>query len=1266
MSSYLNVSADDVQNLSDSDLRELIARLAQADVRSAGFSTNAVTWGGDQRAEDGGIDVRVALGAGEKIFGNIPASQTGFQVKAENFASADIVKEMMPRGAIRPCISELALIKGAYVIVSSKSSVADSAHKRRLAAMNKCLSEAGLAGKVTVEFYDRRRIATWIEKYPSLVAWVRELCGRSAQGWQSFSAWAHRETDVSATYVLDEKAKVLGPDASDGITVAAAIDRIRRDLNKERASVRITGLSGVGKTRLVQALFDERLTTSSPPLNRSEVLYTDLSDDPHPGPIHLVEALHAREDRGLLVVDNCGFDLHQRLTEKVQKPNSKLSLVTVEYDIREHIPEGTSSYRLEPCSDDLIRQLVSGRYPNLTRQDIETISDFSGGNVRVAFALAETSSVGGQLSKLEDEQLFIRLFQQAKAEDNELLRAAEVCSMLYSFEGDLDEGDDAELPTLAALAGISFTRLYAHVEELKRRGLVQQRGRWRAVLPHAIANRLAQRAFQNFPIQTLQRTFVDEASKRIARSFSRRLGYLHDEKVAKTIGSEWLGPDGMLGKPDTLNELGQDMFGNIAPIDPSAAIAAIGRSAGNPDFLSTRNGVRSKFVRVLKSAAYDPDLFEKCVATLMLFAKAEGPGYNQNSANEAVKSLFYVQFSGTETPHHARAALVRRCLSSEETSQHEFGLTFLGAALKTSNFMPSQTFDFGARSRSYGWHPRTKEDVQKWFSDFIEIAMEFGTPRTSVGARVRSIFADKFPGLWSRTGMFEKLEVAANGFFSIDGWPEGWRAVKATIRREAGGKASERLLVLEATLAPIDLVTEIRAKVLTRGQFPADDLVLGSDLTPSGRHRLWSETMRRLGRRAGTDRDALSQLVSDLTINFQGEGWSFGVGAGETIDDPISYLEEIKQAICRSGSSDLSFGFIRAFLHGAGKMHPSAISRFMDAAVGDVLWGPYFPALQTSVELNEDAVKRLILSADLGLTPTFRFDSLAGGMVTESLSAEQLRRLILAISAADDGQKHAANILAMVIYLADDKSEDYRRELRNTCRRFLCSLDWDQDIRDDHHFETVCGFAFEGSDAEADALEILRKLRSKFSRYEYYRLPGLLNPMFEHHACALLDEIFEPDSDGGYRTAGAIISATALDYHQRSINYAPPEAVVLWCSADFATRVPFIAQHCAIFDQDRDENTKGWSPLALSLIDCAQDRLEILRIFVDRIEPTSWSGSRAALVRSRAALLDQLQERHRDIPLEEINETKARLEDQAAEYQRYERQQYRDWDERFE
>ncbi|TPN03015.1 hypothetical protein [Mesorhizobium sp. B2-1-5] len=1266
MSSYLNVSADDVQNLSDSDLRELVARLAQADVRSAGFSTNAVTWGGDQRAEDGGIDVRVALGALEKISGNIPASQTGFQVKTENFASADIVEEMMPRGAIRPSISELAVRKGAYVIVSSKSSVADSAHKRRLATMNKCLSEAGLAGKVTVEFYDRRRIATWIEKYSSLVAWVRELCGRSAQGWQSFGAWAHRETDVNATYMLDEKAKVLVPDASDGITVAAAIDRIRRDLNKERASVRITGLSGVGKTRLVQALFDERLITSSPPLNRNEVLYTDLSDDPRPVPIHLVEALHAREDRGLLVVDNCGFDLHQRLTEKVQQPNSVLSLVTVEYDLREHIPEGTSSYRLEPCSDELIRQLVSNRYPNLTRQDVETISDFSGGNVRVAFALAETSSIGGQLSKLEDEQLFIRLFQQTKAEDNELLRAAEVCSMLYSFEGELEGGDDAELPMLAALAGTSFNRLYAHVEELRRRGLVQQRGRWRAVLPPAIANRLAQRAFQNFPIQTLQRTFVDKASKRIARSFSRRLGYLHDEKVAITIASEWLGRDGLLGKPDTLNELGQEMFGNIAAVDPSAAVAAIAQATENPDFLSTRNAARSKFVRVLKSAAYEPHLFEKCVATLMLFAKAEGPGYNQNSANQAVKSLFYVQFSGTETPHQARAALVRRYLSSEEISEREFGLTFLGAALKTSNFMPSQTFDFGARTRSYGWHPRTKDDVQKWFSGFVEIAMEFGIARTIVGAKVRSTFADKFLGLWSRTSLSEKLEVAANVFFSIDGWPEGWRAVKTTIRKGASGKASERLLVLETALAPIDLVTEIRAKVLTGGQFLVDDLAPGSDLTPSEQYRSWSETMRQLGQRAGADRDALSELASDLTINFQGDGWSFGVGVGETISDPVSYLEEIKQAICRSGSRDLNFGFIRPFLHGAGKTHASAISKFMDVAVSDVLWGPYFPTLQTSVELNEDAVERLILSADLALTATFRFDSLGGGMVTETLSAEQICRLVLAISAARDGQKYAAHVLAMVIHLADDKSEDYRRELRNTCRRFLCSLDLDQDIRDDHYFETVCSFAFEGGDAEADALEIVRKLQRKISRHEYYRLPGLLNPMFKHHAPALLDEIFKPDNDGGYRTAGAIISATAWDYHQRPINSAPPEAVVLWCSADFATRGPFIAHHCVVFDHDRDENTKGWSPLALSLIDCAEDRLRIFHIFVDRIEPTSWSGSRAALVRSRAALLDQLHGRHKDIPLDEINEAKARLEQQAAEYQRYERQQYRDWDERFE
>jgi hypothetical protein len=75
------ISGDDIAALSDADLRNLIGLLSEAELRQRGLPTSAVTFGGNQDAKDGGLDVRVALPADTTIAGFIPMPATGFQVK---------------------------------------------------------------------------------------------------------------------------------------------------------------------------------------------------------------------------------------------------------------------------------------------------------------------------------------------------------------------------------------------------------------------------------------------------------------------------------------------------------------------------------------------------------------------------------------------------------------------------------------------------------------------------------------------------------------------------------------------------------------------------------------------------------------------------------------------------------------------------------------------------------------------------------------------------------------------------------------------------------------------------------------------------------------------------------------------------------------------------------------------------------------------------------------------------------------------------------
>jgi hypothetical protein len=53
------ITRDDIAALNDEDLRTLIGRLCEAELRRNGLPVSAATWGGDQTAKDGGLDVRL-------------------------------------------------------------------------------------------------------------------------------------------------------------------------------------------------------------------------------------------------------------------------------------------------------------------------------------------------------------------------------------------------------------------------------------------------------------------------------------------------------------------------------------------------------------------------------------------------------------------------------------------------------------------------------------------------------------------------------------------------------------------------------------------------------------------------------------------------------------------------------------------------------------------------------------------------------------------------------------------------------------------------------------------------------------------------------------------------------------------------------------------------------------------------------------------------------------------------------------------------------
>ena len=608
-----DITGEDIARLNDADLRTLVALLCEAELGARALPTACVTWGGHQAAPDGGIDVRVALPPNTAIDGFVPRPASGFQVKKQDMPRSEVLDEMRPHGVLRASIRELAEQDGAYVIVSADGSTADSALTDRRSAMTEAIADLPTSAVLGLDFYDRTRLASWVRNHAGLVTWVREKSGRPLREWRAFGAWAYPQEGMIPDYLLDEQLRIKtgkhGEEA--GLGALAGIEQIRDHLRQPRAVVRLVGVSGVGKTRLVQVLFDERIGTCG--LDPALAIYTNVADGPDPQPVGMVSDLIALRMRAIVVVDNCPPELHRRLTDVARSPESMVSVITIEYDVRDDRPEDTDVYALEPSSEALITKLLERRFPGLSQVDAGTIAEFSGGNARIAVALAASVGRGESLAGLSDDVLFRRLFEQRNDSSPALYLAAQACSIVYSFNGDSTRTDgDAELFRLGLLVGQAPEELFGHTAELRRRDLMQARGPWRAVLPHAIASRLATAALQNIPPTTIQ-TFLRGAPLRLLRSFSRRLGYL-DSVEAQRIVKEWLSIDGLLADPAALNEDGRAMLQNVAPVSPQETLSALERAFGNPETSALESA--KQYLDLLRSLAYDPALFVRCANLL--------------------------------------------------------------------------------------------------------------------------------------------------------------------------------------------------------------------------------------------------------------------------------------------------------------------------------------------------------------------------------------------------------------------------------------------------------------------------------------------------------------------------------------------------------------------------------------------------------------------------------------------------------------------------
>ncbi len=1251
------VSLQDVVALNDVDLRELVARLCIAGLTDAHLPPTPVTWGGDQRAPDGGIDVRVQLPPGTVAPSRFPQAVTGFQVKATRMGVGDIQREMCPNGLLRPSIQEIVQAKGSYIIVTSDSA-ADDEYKKRVAAMQAAAASEPGWEEAAFDYYDARRLADWTNQHPGVVAWVRTRIGRPLQGWQPHGQWADTRGSRPQPFLPDAKNRLTDPHEPDRkFQLVEGLAHVRNVVRTGGSSVRLTGLSGVGKTRFAQALFEG--DAAPEPLAAELAVYTDTSHSPNPPPLAVLDELLASGRAAILIIDNCSSQLHSQLTARC-KTSSRVGLLTIEYDIREDLPNETNVFHLETGSSDLVEKVIGQQFPHISQVNVATITKFADGNSRVAIALANTMDRNDSLAGLSDRELFDRLFWLGKEVQNELMVAAQACALVYSFDGEDLEG---ELAQLATLAGESVLSLYRHVADLEHRGLAQRRGVWRAVLPHAVANTLAARALDSIPYAFIARALV-QGQDRLLRSFSRRLGYLHNSPTAVAIVHKWLAVGELLGDIGRLTPLQVEVLANVAPVDTGATLQAIERVLQGPEaaiMLDPDNQARTRIVRLLRSIAYEPKYFERCLDALVAFALSEAPDKKMDATRPVIASLFSLYLSGTHATTEQRATWVKAALASANPLIQSIGRDCLSAALESNHFTSHYRFEFGARTRDYGWSPRGKA-AQTWFATFIALSAELGRGDTRLANEIRDLMARHFRSLWSVAGMFDQLEEAAIPLLDA-GWEKGWLAIRKTIRfdgKELPSGVKDRLRSLESRAEPKTLVGRVKAIVLS-GYPGGADFLEGE--SASAAYRRADQLARDLGELVAGNADAFRVLLPLVVRNEQGRQWMFGEGLAASAESVDACWTALVAAFDSTPEEQRNVQVLRGFVSGIFKRDRDTFERLLDAAMSHHSLATWVPVLQLSAQLDESGCNRLLRSMDDPSVPAWVFQYLGMGRATEELSDELLSRLLQKLCIKQDGLWVAVEVLSMHIH---DNPKPVGTHVRQLAQVLLASVPLTRHSqRLDHAIGRLVEFFLEGDEGEAAARKLLQTAREGLDDHSLsrYDLSETLAALFKVHPEAALSILVGDDLDQGdtYMRRRAL----AGGHRSSALSDVAIEAVVTWCKSGAEERWAHVAAILPAFAPGEGDSVV-WSEKVLVLLQEAPQPLAVAKSLVSIVEPMSWVGSRAEAIKKRLPLLEQLEKALGPDHSEQVSAWRSQIVKTIDREARRELEEHRARDERFE
>ena len=115
----------------------------------------------------------------------------------------------------------------------------------------------------------------------------------------------------------------------------------------------------------------------------------------------------------------------------------------------------------------------------------------------------------------------------------------------------------------------------------------------------------------------------------------------------------------------------------------------------------------------------------------------------RSEASDTFVSLFTICLSGTHATVEQRLGVIEGLLNLAKL-RPALGLAALDEVLETTDFSASYQFEFGARSRDYGYQPRSQPEVARWYGAALALIKRLALTEGVLKPELRNLLAKNF------------------------------------------------------------------------------------------------------------------------------------------------------------------------------------------------------------------------------------------------------------------------------------------------------------------------------------------------------------------------------------------------------------------------------------------------------------------------------------------------------------------------------------------